>query len=446
MNVADIAMDLFRGAKGETISIFAIAKVTVTGVSRGLSKLVFGVVDQANLVNLGQYVVYSVVSMIYNITLHPLASFPGPVFWGASRWPSIWRLFKGRLVHDVHALHGQYGHVVRIAPNELAFSSAQAWKDIYGHKRGNNSMEEMPKFHKFYSGISKTPSIVSEPTRDGHRFIRRILSPAFSDKNLRELEPIVQGYISQFIDQLRSHCEDSTGSKVPLDLVSWYNSATFDIVGDLTFGRPFGSLEQGEEDPFIKDINHFAAVGGAMLIFTSHFPGRGILRFLASLGKVFQNGQEKHVTKMEESLVDRMKNKSSRPDIIDGLVKEKDGFQIDYDRVLENAAAITMAGSETTASQLSGLTALLLQNPNCLERLKKEVRSAFKSDKDITSTSSLVGVWQYSANHSPRNFTYPDEFRPDRWLDDRDQKEYEHDHGDAMQPFSVGPRDCPSQK
>jgi cytochrome P450 len=46
-----------------------------------------------------------------------------------------------------------------------------------------------------------------------------------------------------------------------------------------------------------------------------------------------------------------------------------------------------MAGSETTASQLSGLTALLLQNPNCLERLKKEVRSAFKSDKDITSTS-----------------------------------------------------------
>lgn len=63
-----------------------------------------------------------------------------------------------------------------------------------------------------------------------------------------------------------------------------------------------------------------------------------------------------------------------------------------------------------------------------------------------TNSQSLVGVWQYSANHSPRNFTYPDEFRPDRWLDDRDQKEYEHDHGDAMQPFSVGPRDCVGRK
>ena len=46
-----------------------------------------------------------------------------------------------------------------------------------------------------------------------------------------------------------------------------------------------------------------------------------------------------------------------------------------------------MAGSETTASQLSGLTALLLQNPECMDRVKREVRSAFQNDKDITSTS-----------------------------------------------------------
>jgi cytochrome P450 len=46
-----------------------------------------------------------------------------------------------------------------------------------------------------------------------------------------------------------------------------------------------------------------------------------------------------------------------------------------------------MAGSETTASQLSGLTALLLRNSDCLKKLTAEVRSSFKSEQEISSTS-----------------------------------------------------------
>jgi cytochrome P450 len=39
----------------------------------------------------------------------------------------------------------------------------------------------------------------------------------------------------------------------------------------------------------------------------------------------------------------------------------------------------------------------------------------------------------------------PHEFRPERWLEDRDEK-YTNDKFDAMQPFSVGPRDCIGRK
>lgn len=45
---------------------------------------------------------------------------------------------------------------------------------------------------------------------------------------------------------------------------------------------------------------------------------------------------------------------------------------------------LILAGSETTATLLSGCIYLLLSNPEKLEMLQREVRSAYKSDDDIT--------------------------------------------------------------
>jgi hypothetical protein len=32
----------------------------------------------------------------------------------------------------------------------------------------------------------------------------------------------------------------------PINSVNWYNFTTFDIIGDLTFGEPFGCLENSK--------------------------------------------------------------------------------------------------------------------------------------------------------------------------------------------------------
>ena len=52
-----------------------------------------------------------------------------------------------------------------------------------------------------------------------------------------------------------------------------------------------------------------------------------------------------------------------------------------------NSTALFIAGSETTATLLSGATYLLLSNPNCLAQAVSEVRSAFDSDEEITLTA-----------------------------------------------------------
>jgi len=63
------------------------------------------------------------------------------------------------------------------------------------------------------------------------------------------------------------------------------------------------------------------------------------------------------------------------------------------DRLTSHAGLLVFAGSETTATLLSGATYHLLRNPDVLDKLKKEVRSSFAADSEITLTS--VGQLSY---------------------------------------------------
>lgn len=54
------------------------------------------------------------------------------------------------------------------------------------------------------------------------------------------------------------------------------------------------------------------------------------------------------------------------------------------DKLFMNASVFIVAGSETTATVLSGVTFLLLSQPDKLARATNEVRNAFESEDDIT--------------------------------------------------------------
>ena len=54
-----------------------------------------------------------------------------------------------------------------------------------------------------------------------------------------------------------------------------------------------------------------------------------------------------------------------------------------------------------------------------------------------------VGVTSWAATHSPQNFMAPEEFAPERWLDDPG---FAKDDRQASQPFSMGARNCVGKK
>ena len=57
------------------------------------------------------------------------------------------------------------------------------------------------------------------------------------------------------------------------------------------------------------------------------------------------------------------------------------------------------------------------------------------------TVQTAVGVQQWSTTRSERNFYKANEFIPERWIDLGDER-FLNDNKAALQPFSLGPRNC----
>jgi cytochrome P450 len=282
-------------------------------------------------------VVFIILRGLYNAWFHPLAKYPGPFLWGASRLPYGINHVRGRLAYRVLDLHKKYGSIVRIAPDELAFLDPQAWKDIYGHRVGTlHGQPELPKDPRFYRVRDAPPNILSED-REPHSQLRKQMAHAFSDKAMREQEPLIERYISQLIKGLREHCVDkytddekSAPRPVPLDIKTWYNWTTFDVMGDLAFGEPFDCLEKAEYNPWVAAIAHGVRQG----------PIFGLIRILGMepvvrpILKQFLRARKTHLGSTTEMLKRRIaRGAADRPDIIAPL--------LDTEKMVRGDASLT---------------------------------------------------------------------------------------------------------
>lgn len=144
-------------------------------------------------------------------------------------------------------LHDQYGPVVRTAPGELSFISLDALKTIYGHRQPGEGFRKNPVF--FQPATNGVHSILTSEG-DAHSRVRRTLLPAFSDKALLDQQNILQHFTGQLINKLRERIQTS-GSE-PVDMFEWYIWTTFDLIGDLSFGEPFGCLEQARFTEWVE--------------------------------------------------------------------------------------------------------------------------------------------------------------------------------------------------
>lgn len=115
------------------------------------------------------------------------------------------------------------GDVVRTGPNELSFSSAEAYRDIYGHVG-----QDKKRFLKTTAYERAEPRIVSVRDPAEHAVQRRALSHAFSSRALRDQEEVVHTYVDLLIQQFGNLGENG---KKGVNVTNAYNWLTFDIIG-----------------------------------------------------------------------------------------------------------------------------------------------------------------------------------------------------------------------
>lgn len=128
------------------------------------------------------------------------------------------------------------GPIVRVAPNELSFSTFEAWRDIHGFRQGHQTFIK----GEFYEGGSFAgqgiKSLVSERNPKEHAKMRKYLSHAFSDRSLKEQEFLISEVVDLFVEQIG---KEGAATGQGIDLVTWFNLTTFDIITSLAFGDSF---------------------------------------------------------------------------------------------------------------------------------------------------------------------------------------------------------------
>lgn len=364
--------------------------------------------------------------------------------------------------------------MVRLAPDVLSFIDSQAWKDIYGFGKTSQFLKDPDAYDLPANNV---PSVFSAFSPQMHARMRKIFSHAFSERALREQEPIFTKYVGVLVQRLKVEA----AKNLPLDMVKWLNFTTFDIMGDLTFGEPLGLLDKSAYTPWVTLI--FATLKiGAYARVLKEIP---VLKhvFLWFIPKNLKDKRKTHFQFSVDRVTKRLASKSERPDIWTMVLRNADDGKLSLTEMHSNAALFMGAGTETTATELSGLFYHLAINPDKMAKLIREIRTEFHQDGDITmerlagmkylnccveeglrifmpvpiglprisNTDAMianvfvpagtkVSVPQYASYHSALHFKDPDSFVPERWIPGN--VEYAGDNKAAFAPFSIGPRNC----
>jgi hypothetical protein len=157
------------------------------------------------------------------------------------------------------------GPVVRLGPNLLSFNTNTALKQIYGHKSNVRKSD----FYSAFPANKHTFNVHSAIDKSLHARKRRVISHAFADSAIKSMEKYVIANIDLACDLIAedvkkgqdqpwSPIEEKGGWSIPRNVANWADWLTFDIMGDLVFGKAFGMLE-APQNRFAVDLVSNAA-------------------------------------------------------------------------------------------------------------------------------------------------------------------------------------------
>ncbi|GAB1192901.1 hypothetical protein APSETT444_002100 [Aspergillus pseudonomiae] len=298
--------------------------------------------------------------LFYRAFWHRLGGYPGPFLARLSNFYVTSLSAKSlHLYEEVRELHRQYGDYIRlgdspsswilicrltpfpnmsIGPTELSIADPRAVKALYS---GQAKVSKGP----WYTVLEPRVSLHMSRDKKEHARRRKVWDQGFSSRALRDYEPRVSHYAEQLLEAIRKHVGK------PMDMAKWFNYYSFDVMGDLSFGKSFDMLVGGQDTYFSTQLHADMKSIGLFSHLTWLFPFFKRIPVLNSDYLKFWNWVGGRVE-------ERIKNNPDCPDVFSWIL---DAFQKgpktkqDHLDLHGDAYLIIVAGSDTTAATLTNL-------------------------------------------------------------------------------------------
>ncbi|KAH0826593.1 cytochrome P450 [Lanmaoa asiatica] len=348
---------------------------------------------------------------------------PGPFLAKFSDLWLGWTASQGHRSDTVHELHEKHGTFVRLAPNHVSVADPGALQIVYAHGNGSLKSDFYDAFVSIHRGLFNTRD------RADHARKRKIVSHIFSQKNVLEFEPVARLYISQLLKQWDRMFDAAVkggsgtegeggwfgdGGRLWLDCLPWYNYLAFDIIGDLSFGSPFGMVLNAKDSapvavsqedamksygtegkpevveiPAVQILNDRGEFSASMGVLPPSWrPYVRLLPWYRKGGKAVQNLAGLAVA----AVAKRLTTPTDRVDLLSKLQQGRDdeGKPMGTAELTAEALTQLIAGSDTTSNSSCAITYYLARYPYVQEKLQKELDEALGAADDPVTTFEQV--------------------------------------------------------
>jgi cytochrome P450 len=136
----------------------------------------------------------------------------------------------------LHNLHKKYGPVVRIGPDQVAFSTKQAMRDIYGP---NTNYAKAPAY-----GAFGRKSLFTMRVKEEHRERQKRIAHVFGPASVAQIEPIVTEQVTKFLKCVESRLDQ------PMDMMLWFWMLALDVTSKLKKFYSYPILRELQNEKF----------------------------------------------------------------------------------------------------------------------------------------------------------------------------------------------------
>ena len=192
-----------------------------------------------------------------------LSHVPGPFLASITNLQRVYWVYTRKAHHTHIALHQKYGPLVRMGPNMVSVGDPAEIANIYdftgkflkvaAHENFMNSMRtdvfgniQSDMYFSFQTLNRGKPvrNIFNTPDADLHRRLKKPIASIYSLTSLISFEPYVDSTTEVFFEQLDNRYAQT--GKV-CDFGTWLQRFAFDVIGEVTFSKRIGFLENADD-------------------------------------------------------------------------------------------------------------------------------------------------------------------------------------------------------